>query len=295
MLNEKKIAFDSVMLNYAEGPDAGPPLVLLHGFPGRWQEFLPIIPALSLQYQIFALDYRGQGKSERTPGEYQSKYFGADVENFLHQLFDEPATIFGLSGSGLVALNVAANIPEAVQGVIVGDSPIDIKWLVGWMKSEPFQHLFSNFRELAGLNLSIQEMTKACAEIQVQVPGKDVPINYGETPGMDIVKIQQLALTLSYMDSGILEYHAEGRPEEFLEGFDFDEVLHNISCPVLILQGNNELGAMTTLDSVKHVQSIVPNTTHVHLKEVGHNLGLDTWQSAPLLRAVNSFLETLEG
>ena len=48
-----------------------------------------------------------------------------------------------------------------------------------------------------------------------------------------------------------------------------------------------------TNDVVKHVQSILPNTVHVLIETAGHGLGMDTWEVAPLIRAVTSFLESL--
>jgi pimeloyl-ACP methyl ester carboxylesterase len=292
MLKESSFNTGTTTINFAESPHSGPPLVLLHGLPGRWQEFLPIMPILSLLWHTYALDFRGQGKSGRVPGQYLSKYYIADVEKFLQQQLDEPAILFGLSAGGNVALGAAAQCPERVKAIVVGDSPIDMDVLITWMTSEGFQHYFSALRELAGLDLSIVELTRQIADIPVQVPGKDTRIRYGDSPGVDAIHIQQLAITLSHMDPGVLEYHAEGRAREFLEGFDLDKVLERITSPVLLLQGNPSLGGMMTNEAVKHVQSILPNANHV-LIETDHGLGLDTWEVSPLLRAVTSFLGSL--
>ena len=67
MLNEKIFKTGTVEINYAEGPPSGPPLVLLHGLPGRWQEFSAVISILSQRFHIYALDGRGQGKSGGHP------------------------------------------------------------------------------------------------------------------------------------------------------------------------------------------------------------------------------------
>lgn len=293
MLIERTFNTGKSTINYAEGPNSGPQLVLLHGLPGRWQEFLPIMPILSLQWHTYALDFRGQGKSGRVPGQYQSKYYGADVIRFLQGQISEPAILFGVSAGGMVGLSVAAQQPELVRAVIVGDSPIDMEKLVEWMASDEFQNFFSILRELAGLDHSIAELTGAIADIPIQVPGQDAHIRYGDSPGIEIIQIQQLAITLSNMDPGVLEYHAEGRVEEFFDDFDLDQLLKRITCPVLLLQGNPSKGGMMTNEAVKHVQSILPGAMHVFIEEAGHGLGLDTWEVAPILRAVTSFLETL--
>jgi pimeloyl-ACP methyl ester carboxylesterase len=293
MLKESSFNTGTTEINFAEGPRSGPPLLLLHGLPGRWQEFLPIMPTLSLLWHTYALDFRGQGESGRVPGQYLSKYYGVDVEQFLRQQLNEPATLFGLSAGGAVALAVAARCPGLVRAVVVGDSPIDIDELVAWMTSEGFKYWFSALRELAALNLSIAELSRRIADIPVQAPEQDARIRYGDRPGVDAIQIQQLALTLSHMDPGVLEYHAEGRAREFLEGFDLDQILAQITCPVLLLQGNPSLGGMMTNEIVKHVQSILPTAMHVLIETAGHGLGMDTWEVAPLIRAVTSFLESL--
>lgn len=166
MLKETLFNTGTTKINYAEGPSSGPPLVLLHGLPGRWQEFLPILPTLSLLWHTYALDFRGQGKSGRVPGQYQSKYYIADVVEFLRWQ-EEPVFLFGLSAGGAIALKVAAECRKAVRAVIVGDSPIDMDELVAWMTSEGFKSWFSAMRELAGLDLSIKELSRRIADIPV--------------------------------------------------------------------------------------------------------------------------------
>jgi len=292
MLKENLFDNGTVKINFAEGPHSGPPLLLLHGLPSRWQEFLPILPSLCLQWHTYAMDFRGQGKSGWTPGQYVSKYYVADVEQFLRQQLDEPAILLGESAGGAVALCVAAQCPELVKAIIVGDFPLDMDWLLEWMTSEGFKYWFSVLRQLAGRDISIAELTRRIADIPIQVLGQDTPIHYGDSPGVDAIEIQQMAIMLSHMDPGVLEYHAEGRASEFLEGFDVDKLLERITCPVLLLHGNPALGGMMTDKVVRHVQSILPEATHVFIESAGHSLGLDTWDVSPLLRAVTSFLET---
>jgi pimeloyl-ACP methyl ester carboxylesterase len=292
MLRETSFNTGLVEINYAEGPQSGPPLVLLHGYPGRWQEFLPILPTLCLRWHAYALDFRGQGKSGRVPGQYQFIHNTFDVEQFLRRQLGEPAILFGLSAGGAVALAVAAKCPEWVRAIILGDSPIGLDAVLPWMTSEEFKSWFSTLRKLAGLNLSVAELSERIADIPIQVPGQNTAIRAGDNPKVDAIHIQQHAITLSHLDPSVLEYHAEGRATEFLEGFDLDQFLGRISCPVLLLQADPSLGGMMTSKIIQHVQSILPNAVHVFI-EKDHNLGIDTWEVAPLLRAVVSFLESV--
>jgi pimeloyl-ACP methyl ester carboxylesterase len=78
-------AFDTgtVTINYAKGPPSGPPLVLLHGGSGRWQNYEGIIPDLAARFHLYAPDFRGHGKSGRVPGRYQLEDYANDTIAFL--------------------------------------------------------------------------------------------------------------------------------------------------------------------------------------------------------------------
>jgi pimeloyl-ACP methyl ester carboxylesterase len=293
MFKEKKFKTHGLSLNYAEGPISGPPLVLLHGIPGRWQEFLPIIPYLMVQWHIYALDLRGQGKSDHMAGQYHSSFYGEDLIPFLKQQVTEPAILFGSSAGGLIALNTAAKAPEWVKAIVLGDSPIDIEWLLGWMSSPGFIALFSAFRALASSNLTIADMVDELAAIPVIAQGQEAPIRYGDLPGNDDTYLRQFAVTLRALDPDVLEYHAEGRAEEYLEGFDLDKIYESITCPILLLQANPEQGGMMTDRSVEHALARLDRGYHVLINEAGHDLGMGRWGVRPLLRAVTAFLDSI--
>ena len=102
---------------------------------------------------------------------------------------------------------------------------------------------------------SIPERMKAIGDIPVPVPETGDQIRYADSPGVDAVRIRDLALTLDAMDPGVLEYHAEGRVSEFLDGFDLDRILERIRCEVLLLQGDPARGGMMTDGSVMILNS----------------------------------------
>jgi pimeloyl-ACP methyl ester carboxylesterase len=293
MLKEKKFKTQGVSINYAEGPISGPPLVLLHGIPGRWQEFLPIIPYLMAQWHIYALDFRGHGKSDHVAAQYHSSFYSKDLIPFMKLQVTEPVILFGMSAGGLVALDAAAKAPECVKAIVLGDSPIDIEWLLGWMNSPGFKALFSAFRALASSNHTIADMVSELAAIPVMVQDQEPPIRYGDQPGNDNTYLRQIAITLRELDPDVLEYHAEGRAEEYLEGFDLDRALDNITCPVLLVQANPALGGMMTDRSVEHALAKLDRGYHVLIKEAGHDLGMGRWEVSPLLRTVTVFLDSI--
>ncbi len=124
MLDERRFDAGEVQLNYAEGPDAGPPLVLVHGGASRWQGFLPIIPALARRWHVYALDLRGHGRSGWTPNRYRLDDYTADLLAFLARCIARPAVVMGHSLGGNIALLAAVRAPQAVRAVALGDTPL---------------------------------------------------------------------------------------------------------------------------------------------------------------------------
>ena len=109
MLVEKRFDTGEVEINYAEGPNNGPPLVILHGTTARWQNYIPLINRFINRWHVYAPDFRGHGSSGRTPYKYGLRYMYNDTIKFISQVVKEPAHIFGHSLGGRIAIIVAAN------------------------------------------------------------------------------------------------------------------------------------------------------------------------------------------
>jgi pimeloyl-ACP methyl ester carboxylesterase len=61
---EKQVQVGSVTFNYAEGPDNGPALVLLHAQLLDWYTYSAVLPELSKGFHVYAIDYPGHGKTK---------------------------------------------------------------------------------------------------------------------------------------------------------------------------------------------------------------------------------------
>jgi pimeloyl-ACP methyl ester carboxylesterase len=266
-----------VTINYAKGPPSGAPLVLLHGGGDRWQNFLPILPALTMRWHVFALDLRGHGKSGRVPQQYRPEDYVTDVTAFIERQVNEPVALFGHSLGGWVALLTAARLGERVRALILGDPPLNIAHFVANESQESQIGMWQAMRELVKSGISVAEMASALADMV----------------GADAAHCRGWAKTLSQVDPDAAQYHAEGRIHEYVENVDVDGALARVTCPVLLLQADPSQGGMVSDQDAEHVLSLLADGLHIKLEGADHNLGLNTWQVAPLLRAVMDFLESL--
>ncbi|UCC63311.1 MAG: alpha/beta hydrolase [Anaerolineae bacterium] len=238
---------------------------------------LPIVSALSLRWHLFALDFRGHGKSGRTPGQYRIKDHTADVIAFLEDRFAEPVVLLGHSMGGHIAAEVAVRIPTKVSAVVVGDIPLHLETGLA-LQTEAFTRFHATLRDLIRSQRSTAVLVPALATLR---------------PDLDTIGLRAWAKDLSLLDPDVLEYHAEGRLRELLEGMIGEAEPPQISCPVLMLQGDPSAGGITSDRYIEYALSVIPNACHVQIEGAGHDLGLSTWQVAPLLRVVTGFLESL--
>jgi hypothetical protein len=62
---------------------------------------------------------------------------------------------------------------------------------------------------------------------------------------------------------------------------------------VLLIQADPSRGGLVVDSDVEHALSLLADGMHVQLEGAGHDLGLGSWEVAPLLRAVTNFIESL--
>lgn len=121
---EKTATVNGSTMRYAEGPDNGPALLLIHGQAVDWKNYYAVLPKLARDYHVFAVDCYGHGGSERIPAKYAALAHARDLIQFLEGVVQEPALVSGHSSGGLIALAMAVEDPTRVRGVLLEDPPL---------------------------------------------------------------------------------------------------------------------------------------------------------------------------
>jgi pimeloyl-ACP methyl ester carboxylesterase len=108
---------DKLSLRYAKSGH-GPPLVLLHTIRTQLEYFRSLAPLLAEKFTVYAVDLPGHGHSpiDRS-AQYDEPYMRKGVVGFLEALDLREATIVGESIGAVLALTVAAEIPDRVRAV----------------------------------------------------------------------------------------------------------------------------------------------------------------------------------
>lgn len=271
-----------VTLNYAEGPPSGSPLVMLHGGSGRWQNAADYFPALATRFHLYAPDFRGHGSSGRVPGDYHMQAFTDDMVAFLRRCVGEPAFLFGFSLGGMVALMVAAQCPDHVRAVVVGDSPLDRR---PDRNKYPDRSRARNatWQKLAGGRYSIDEIAKALREAPTEIPGRDEPVTMREKYGEAHPVYQWIATNLFYTDPDML---AAVHTEHFTVDYKMEKIMPAIRCPVLLLQAEPALGCAMTDEEIERALPLLAQPTYIRVEGTSHS----TFFTEELLQMVTDFL-----
>lgn len=282
---EKKLFTGEININYAAGPNNGPALVLIPGQTVSWENYEKVLEPLSKSFQVFAVDIRGHGKSDWTPGNYSFDTIGKDMTAFLAKVVKRPAFISGNSSGGLITLWLAANRPDYIQGIILEDPPL---FSGEWPRIKN-EHVY---QVLAGLVDVIETMnqlgdvgslSEALQKIERPIEGSDKTKRF---PGWltkmiaRIIrkhqrkgirgkifrsylpkKINLLLEILTSFDSDFAKAWVDGR---IYQGLNHEDVLTKVKSPALLLHANwfrhenfGLVGAMDD-DDIKKVLTLMP-------------------------------------
>ena len=109
-----------------KGPQAGPPVILLHGFPETSRTWDLITPALTeARYRVLAPDQRGYSPGARPSKvrEYRIDELTADVLALADAAGLEDFHLVGHDWGGAVAWHLAANHPDRLRSLTVLSTP----------------------------------------------------------------------------------------------------------------------------------------------------------------------------
>jgi pimeloyl-ACP methyl ester carboxylesterase len=115
---------NGVKIHYAS-LGQGPLIVMIHGFPDFWYTWRDQMEALSDKFQCVAIDQRGYNLSDKPKGveNYDVRLLVGDVLAVIKALGREKAIVVGHDWGGLVAWQVALNVPQVVDKLIILNLP----------------------------------------------------------------------------------------------------------------------------------------------------------------------------
>ncbi|MDR1940613.1 MAG: alpha/beta hydrolase [Clostridiales bacterium] len=301
---EKRAQIGEVNFNYAEGPDNGPALLLLHAQHMDWYSYSRVLPILSETFHIFAVDYHGHGKTT-APVEYMyANQIGGDLAKFIESVIKEPVYVSGNSSGGILAAWLASKRPELIKAVVLEDPSLfsgEYPRVLDTIADKSFAicdafvqengddfllYWIENCRDFFKKYVGFDAAPLLAASITAyrdNNPGEAVEINYlPET-------VRLMMRGMNYYDP---HFGAAFHNGTWNEGFDHAEALRDIKCPVLLLHANFEIledgvfsGAIDQ-DEADRIVSLIPDCRYMRI-DSEHVIHLD--KPADYIGVIRSF------
>ena len=287
MIREQFFEVQGKSINCAVGPSNGPPLLMLHGVTRRWQTYVPLLPALTARFEVFAFDYFGHGQSDRTTRGYKVANYVETLTSLLSlPPFSNQKQVFlyGHSLGAMVAAALAGRFSQRVKGLVLEDPPFGT--MGQRIATTPLLSYFDGLKEFAGTTDATGVAAQKLAELRVTCP-----VTHGQTRLgniRDAASLRFTAKSLSQLDPRVFDTILTG---QWLDGYDIEPVLKAVRCPTLLLQADIATGGMLTDDDARLAESLMADVTRIRLPGVGH---LIHWlRTEELLRSVQAFLEAV--
>ncbi len=123
------------VINYGEVKNDKPALLLIHGQMSIWEDYATVMPQLSKNWHIYAVDVYGHGESTHEEELYYLDVNGDDLIWFIDNVIGEPTVVAGHSNGAITAAYIAAYGGENIAGAVLEDPPVFSTEGEGWEES----------------------------------------------------------------------------------------------------------------------------------------------------------------
>ena len=122
---------NGIRLHYLMSGDGQHPVLLVHGFPGSWRNWEPLVGALArADFTLIIPDYRGAGETDISISGYDKKNMAHDLHELVTLLNIKQVDIVGHDMGLIIAYAYAALYPEETKHIILMDG--FIPGIPGW-------------------------------------------------------------------------------------------------------------------------------------------------------------------
>ncbi|MBF8267050.1 MAG: putative esterase/lipase [Dehalococcoidia bacterium] len=231
-----------------EGEPDAPHLLLISGLGGDHRGWHPLSSRLRDSFRVVSFDNRDSGLSQRAEGPYTIRDMAEDVAGLLGELAIARTHVVGLSMGGAIAQELAISFPHLVDRLVL---------LATFDAGDP--RATELFRGFAALTRALPREEF----LRVTLPWIYTYQDY-QIPGL----VDQ-AVKERVEDSLYQEPDAYDRQMEATIAFHSRERLHAISCPTLLVFGEDDI--MTPLRFARELVRGIRGSRLVILEGAGHS------------------------
>ncbi len=230
-----------------------------------------VAEAFDATHDVVMVDARGHGRSAAPAAGYGPDDHAADLLEVVRALDLRAPVLLGHSMGASTSLLAAARQPEVPRAIVLEDPPPS--W--GW-GDRPAEDERARVAEMRARFRAMKRRTgvELAAEQRQEAP------------------TWQEAEIARWVDAKQRFDLAAGAYVGATDAIDWARVLPAVRCPVLLLTGDQDAGALVGPDDVAGLRALVPQVDVVHVPGAGHGIRHDRREA--YLEAVERFLAAVD-
>lgn len=250
----KQVEINGRSVNYVDIGGGTLTVLFIHGLGGSWQNWLENLPRTAEHCRAIALDLPGFGRSEMPADPISITGFAATVDAFCEALGLGPVVLVGNSMGGFTAAEVAIQHPERAELLVLVDAAGISSANV--TRSRPGERLA---RQLMMRGQGDPEAAKR----MLTRPGY-------MALGMGLVARYPTRISKELLSEQLLTFGDAGFSDAFdaILSYDFRHRLGEIGCPVLVIQGENDI--LVPLGDAIEFCELIPSAELLTMADTGH-------------------------
>jgi len=281
-MDSKFTTLNGVRINYGEGPDNGPTLVHLVGFPDTWDEHRAYLDGLARDFHVLSMTSRGLGGSDRV-GPYTIAQWVADAAAFVREVAGTHVLGVGHSAGAWFGLSAAGADPGLFRAFVAIDQPLD-----------PAVHVEFHKRNLATYGGWAAAIRAGGGVETIARALAAVPSGRGGALGdrMSDEDLRELAAWLETIDPAVFDPWSNDDLAGLLLVPELLGWPGDYRGPVRFVYGDPNAGSMVDPGARRYNQERYPWADVVEIPDADHMLGLNG-DFGPVTTAVTDFLAPL--
>lgn len=242
-------------IHFAEWPGERPYFLFIHGLTGDWETaWSDVVPMIRGGHGAIAVDLRGHGRSGHTSGHYLLTDCARDLAALIKGKDPGPVNVIAHSFGALVSVKLAANWPDLVLAAALEDPQLFDVWAIMNDDDPARREAFVETLKSIDGGFSAKEIFTILQESR-----PDAPVD----------ALMAYATNFFQMDGGVIAQIVNHRIDW---EDDNSDLLACVSSPVLIFQGDFELGSWMRPDAESRAREVMKDFTWSKWEGVGHQL-----------------------
>jgi len=227
----------------------GVPVILIHGLGGNLTSWDVVAGQLEKRFRVIRYDLRGHGHSDNPPGPWSLDDFVGDLKNITKQLFLEKCHLVGFSLGGLISQGFTLKYPDMLGKLVIVSA-------VAGRTDQERHKVIERVKNLENGDLD--------TNIELAMERWFSPAFRNDHP--ERVKKRLDDLMANDPQGYLNAYRVFGHG-------DLAEKLNRITCPTLIMTGEDDPGSSVRMSELMHREinnsrlEILPGLRHSVLVE----------------------------